>query len=64
MVVWGVGCVREEDEVTGSKAREVGRIQILECFETIGRNFDFIFVFLGLRPRHMEVPKLGVELEL
>ena len=24
----------------------------------------FIFVFLGLHPRHMEVPLLGVELEL
>ena len=24
----------------------------------------FIFVFLGLHPQHMEVPTLGVELEL
>ena len=26
--------------------------------------FFFFFVFLGLQPRHMEVPRLGVELEL
>ena len=24
----------------------------------------YLFVFLGLHPRHMEVPRLGVELEL
>jgi len=26
--------------------------------------FFFVFVFLGLHPWHMEVPRLGVELEL
>ena len=26
--------------------------------------FLFIFDFLGLYPRHMEVPRLGVQLEL
>ena len=26
--------------------------------------FFFFFVFLGPHPRHMEVPRLGVELEL
>ena len=26
--------------------------------------FVFLVVFLGLHPRHMEVPRLGVELEL
>lgn len=31
----GVGCVGRQDEIVHSEAREVGRIQILECFETI-----------------------------
>ena len=26
--------------------------------------FFFFFVFLGLQPRHMDIPRLGVELEL
>ena len=30
----------------------------LECF------FVFVFVFLGLHPRHMKVPRLGVKSEL
>lgn len=36
------GCEGKEDEVMGTEAREVGRIQILECCETIGRNLDFV----------------------
>ena len=28
------------------------------------KHFKKIFFFLGLHPRHMEVPRLGVELEL
>lgn len=47
MVVWGVGCVGSEDEVMGSGAREVGRIQSLKCFETIARNLDFILDLMG-----------------
>ena len=30
----------------------------------IGSFFFFFFVFLGLHPRHMEVPSLGVQSEL
>ena len=29
-----------------------------------GGLFCFVFVFLGPHPRHVEVPRLGVELEL
>lgn len=32
----GVGCMGKEDEVADSEAREVARIQILQCFETVG----------------------------
>ena len=32
--------------------------------EEKGRLPDFSFCFLGLHPQHMEVPRLGVELEL
>lgn len=45
MVVYGglgVGCMGKEDEVMDSEAREVARIQILKCFETVGSNLDFI----------------------
>lgn len=38
----GVGCMGKEDEVADSEAREVARIQILQCFETVGSNLDFI----------------------
>ena len=45
MVVYGglgVGCMGKEDEGTDSEAREVARIQILQCFEIVGSNLDFI----------------------
>lgn len=48
MVVYGglaVTCVGKEDEVTDSEAGEVARIQILERFETVGSNLDFILVY-------------------
>lgn len=32
----------KEDEAVGSEGRDMGSIQILECFETIARNLDFI----------------------
>ena len=35
------------------------QLTLLFCDQTF-----FLFVFLGLYPRHMEVPRLGVELEL
>lgn len=42
--MWDVG---SEDEVMGSGGREVGRIQSLECFETIARNWYFILNLKG-----------------
>ena len=39
----------------------------LLTFKVIDEGFVFVFglfVFLGPRPRHMEVPRLGVQLEL
>lgn len=43
----GVGCVGSGDEVMGSEAGEMGRIQILECFETITRDLDLILDLMG-----------------
>ena len=50
------------------------RSQVEGIFETVGFNshltrkagsfFFFFFSFLGLPPRHMEVPRLGIKLEL
>lgn len=42
-----VGCVGSGDEVMGNEAGEVGRIQILECFETITRDLDLILDLMG-----------------
>lgn len=47
MVVWDVRCVGSDVEVMGNEASKVGRIQSLECFETIARNVDFILVLKG-----------------
>lgn len=43
----GVGCVGSGNEVMGSEAGEMGRIQILECFETITRDLDLILDLMG-----------------
>ena len=48
---WGVGIM---DSGSGSK------ISPKKCFVLFG----LVFVFLGLHPQHMEVPRLGVESEL
>ena len=37
---------------------------IKQCGFFVWFFFFFFFVFLGLHPRRMEVPRLGVELEL
>ena len=46
--------VPKSDGFRGSK-------NVLECFSII---LFFFFFFLGPHPLHMEVPRLGVELEL
>jgi len=37
---------------------------LIEIFRFFGFVLFFVFVFLGLHPKHMEVPRLGVEMEL
>ena len=60
-------------EVDLSSTAEVGKLRHLHLFVTSGHIghskshsvlFIYLFLFLGLRLWHMEVPRLGVELEL
>ena len=38
--------------------------ELIYMFNKWNIYFLFLFLFLGLQPRHMEVPRLGVELKL
>lgn len=42
------GILGERMKVGGTEAREVGRVQILECFETIPGCLDFYFRLGGV----------------
>ena len=44
------------------RRRRKGRVSMFQ--ETFVRKSSFPLVFLGPPPRHMEVPRLGVKLEL
>ena len=49
-LVW-LGCMQDGDSMLGD-------------IMTLLLTFFFFFSFLGLNPRHMEVPRLGVESEV
>ena len=59
--VYLVGCGGGWGEILDRVAR-IGLVR--EGFFFLPSFLFFFFVFLGLYPWHMEVPRLGVELEL
>ena len=51
--------------LSGKRLTEQVELQFLEPVSQLVCVFIFyLFVFLGLQSRHMEVPRLGVQLEL